>query len=89
MKKALIVVSLLAASSVAVFAASAKTSKPVALNDAQMQAVKGQANNLYVFLWQNGGYSVIQTNPIGNTHYDVYQYAGGPLDGQSVQVPAW
>ena len=77
----MIVVGLLALSSVAAIAASVKTSKAVALNDTQMASVKGQAV-LRVFLWVGNNYTVVQTCYIGEGVTDAWQYTGGPLDGQ-------
>ena len=82
MKKILIIVGLLAISSVAAFAAPVKTSKAIPLSDTQMESVKGQAY-LYVYIWNGSSYiTYIGGQYIGPNNYE-YQivYSGGPQSG--------
>lgn len=75
--KKLIIAGLLAVSPMLVFAGSVKTSKPVALSEAQMQSVKGQGTIL-VYVWANNTWVLstnIDTGPNGPS--GIY-YVGGP-----------
>lgn len=85
--KKLILVGLLALSSIAAVAASVKTSKAIPLSTSQMEAIKGQGT-VTVWVWTEAppgsGYfyyrlaSVNDTGPYGPT-FSVYVY--GPLAG--------
>ena len=79
MKKLLIIAGLLAVSSAA-FAASAKTSKPIALNKAQMSAAKVQGT-FTVYSWTGVQYVVSYVSDTGPHGPSGAHYVGGPLDG--------
>lgn len=79
--KTIIIAGLLVVSSVAALAAPAKTSKPVALTDNQMQAVKGQGV-MTVYAWNGSSYYVVFHADVGNTTWSTHTvYSGGPQNG--------
>lgn len=87
MKKSLIVLGLLAVSSLVAFAGPARTSKPVPLTDAQMKSVKGQG---YVIAYVWNGSSYVAQAPVFTHCMDLYShhvYSGGPQNGQQYHYP--
>lgn len=84
MKKLMIIAGLLSLSMAAVFATPAKTSKPAALSDTAMEAVKGKGT-MVVYVWtnQNGyeSYVLSNTYDTGPGGPDGVILIGGPTPG--------
>ncbi|HLP07137.1 MAG TPA: hypothetical protein VK178_03165 [Opitutaceae bacterium] len=87
--KKLIIVGLLAVTSVAATAATVKTSKAAPLSTPQMESIKG-AGTLYIYDWHrdafgNLGYQLVYVANTGPTGPSGYVHIGGPTPGTFYQ----